>query len=137
MFLIHLYFFRTPKILMPFSFFLARNSWIIVYLSHGYKIKILTVSRNSRYSIETLLSTAFLLFTFISLNAFLILFTFFVAILKINLKQTSSCFVVSHQSPCLNDPCLNGGTCYSVRGQYDFKCTCPPGLQGKLCNICK
>ncbi|KAL9962276.1 hypothetical protein ACROYT_G031363 [Oculina patagonica] len=40
----------------------------------------------------------------------------------------------SFTAPCEHyDPCQYGGTCYAVNGWNDFKCECPPSLQGKTC----
>ncbi|KAL9965640.1 hypothetical protein ACROYT_G029471 [Oculina patagonica] len=38
-------------------------------------------------------------------------------------------------APCEHNPCLNGGTCHPANGQYDFKCACQLGLEGKRCNV--
>ena len=32
-----------------------------------------------------------------------------------------------------NNPCLNEGTCSRGEGNNDFKCTCPTGYGGTLC----
>lgn len=34
---------------------------------------------------------------------------------------------------CQPDPCLQGGTCYPLRGE-DFSCVCPPNYSGKICD---
>lgn len=34
---------------------------------------------------------------------------------------------------CEPDPCLQGGTCYPLRGE-DFSCVCPPNYFGKTCD---
>ncbi len=38
------------------------------------------------------------------------------------------------QAPCDHNPCRNGGTCYPVTGEYDFKCACTPLFRGKRCH---
>lgn len=35
---------------------------------------------------------------------------------------------------CNPNPCLEGGTCYPLRGE-DFSCVCPPNFLGKICDI--
>lgn len=35
-------------------------------------------------------------------------------------------------SECLNQPCLNNGTCIDYNG---FTCQCPEGYSGKLSNL--
>ncbi|XP_078381763.1 uncharacterized protein LOC144664479 isoform X2 [Oculina patagonica] len=39
----------------------------------------------------------------------------------------------SFTAPCELSPCQNGGTCYPVNGEYDFKCKCVPSHGGKQC----
>ena len=36
---------------------------------------------------------------------------------------------------CVNNPCINGGTCYNNEGSYT--CFCPPGWEGPNCEIGK
>ena len=39
-------------------------------------------------------------------------------------------------SPCLPDPCLNGGECRETVDMTDFVCSCPYGrFTGRLCEI--
>ncbi|KAF5299346.1 hypothetical protein FQA39_LY02519 [Lamprigera yunnana] len=38
----------------------------------------------------------------------------------------------STDTVCINNPCLNGGTCNPLTNSYN--CTCPPGYTGNLCN---
>ncbi|XP_078381758.1 uncharacterized protein LOC144664478 isoform X1 [Oculina patagonica] len=40
----------------------------------------------------------------------------------------------SFAAPCDHNPCRNGGTCYPVTGEYDFKCACTPLFRGKRCH---
>ncbi|KAL9965638.1 hypothetical protein ACROYT_G029468 [Oculina patagonica] len=40
----------------------------------------------------------------------------------------------SFAAPCDHNPCKNGGTCYKVTGEYDFKCACTPHFRGKRCH---
>jgi len=39
----------------------------------------------------------------------------------------------SFTAPCDLHPCKNGGTCYPVIGEYDFKCVCTSSFGGKRC----
>ena len=39
------------------------------------------------------------------------------------------------QTPCSENPCLNGGTCIALYHLDEFKCSCPPGFKGKTCDI--
>ncbi|KAF5279548.1 hypothetical protein FQR65_LT03370 [Abscondita terminalis] len=41
----------------------------------------------------------------------------------------------STDTVCINNPCLNGGTCNPLTNSYN--CTCPPGFTGNLCNASK
>ena len=36
---------------------------------------------------------------------------------------------------CVVNPCLNGGTCLPVSTTGDYQCKCPPGFQGKFCQL--
>lgn len=40
------------------------------------------------------------------------------------------------QSPCLKNPCLNGGQCVVTEGN-DFKCLCDGYYSGYNCEYCK
>jgi hypothetical protein len=35
--------------------------------------------------------------------------------------------------PCASQPCMNQGTC--IRENGGFRCACPPGYSGSLCEI--
>ncbi|MFT7810023.1 zonadhesin-like [Arapaima gigas] len=36
------------------------------------------------------------------------------------------------KSPCLSEPCMNGGTCLE-ESEHNFTCICPEGFEGPLC----
>lgn len=41
------------------------------------------------------------------------------------------CVVVA-ETPCLSNPCLNGGTC-TEGGNNTYTCECPEGFEGTNC----
>ncbi|XP_041925418.1 zonadhesin, like [Alosa sapidissima] len=45
-------------------------------------------------------------------------------------NQTRDCY---KNSPCLADPCLNGGTCTAGSGEGLYTCTCLEGFEGTNC----
>ncbi|XP_041088485.1 protocadherin Fat 4 [Polyodon spathula] len=48
---------------------------------------------------------------------------------------SSSCSEEASASPCLSQPCKNGGTC-TVLAVGEFYCTCPSNFTGPLCESC-
>ncbi|XP_054838618.1 IgGFc-binding protein-like [Eublepharis macularius] len=45
-------------------------------------------------------------------------------------NATRGCY---RASPCLPNPCLNGGTCEEAAGPSGFSCSCPKSHQGSFC----
>ncbi|KAM6221809.1 hepatocyte growth factor activator [Rhynchocyon petersi] len=41
----------------------------------------------------------------------------------------------TRHTACLNDPCLNGGTCHLIVATGTTVCACPQGYAGRLCDI--
>ncbi|CAN9509807.1 unnamed protein product [Ophioblennius macclurei] len=46
-------------------------------------------------------------------------------------KTTRDCYTAS---PCLSEPCLNGGTCVKS-SDSNFTCNCPAGFEGNTCEV--
>ena len=45
---------------------------------------------------------------------------------------------VLFKTPCMSNPCRNGGTCQPIYDKDDYQCKCPfKNLSGKNCEDCK
>ena len=45
------------------------------------------------------------------------------------------CFTfINVDSPCMTNPCANGGQCMVTADQQGTGCICPAGFSGALCN---
>lgn len=51
---------------------------------------------------------------------------------RMSSEELASLAVASKCSPCMVNPCMNGGQCVA-HGQLDFQCTCPTSYHGKRC----
>ena len=53
------------------------------------------------------------------------------------LEPSLKFIILKDNNACLNNPCLNGGTCTTTGTGTTYICSCRPGFAGTTCQICK